>query len=109
MHGRHSHSRWCLAVCKTCVHAENAGHLTQDEDLYICRALVPPLRDYTASETPEFVLVKGCANACIDHYERDEAVYDDFITREVAWDKQYDHPSSIPLHSLLDATSGRLW
>lgn len=109
MNGKHAYSGRCPSVCKTCVHAEDAGHLTREEDLYICRALVPPLRDYAASETPAYVLVNGCAKACLDHYEQDEAVYDNFLQREIDWEEEYDHPSSIPLHSLLDAKGGRLW
>ena len=54
-----------LSICRTCLHAEDAGHLTRDADLYICRELVPPLREYAASTTPEYVLVneEGPAHA----------------------------------------------
>lgn len=97
------------SLCKTCVHAESAGHLTREEDLYICRALIPPLREYAASETAEYVLVNGCALACQEHYERDEALFDDLWQRDMDWEIPRDHPASISWNSLPDGMDGRLW
>ena len=98
-----------LSICRTCVHAEDAGHLTRDADLFICRALVPPLRDYAASNTPEYVLVNGCAPACQEHYERDEAAFDALWREELSWDDSLAHPAVIGWDHLLDSVDGRLW
>lgn len=98
-----------LSICKTCLHAEDAGHLTRDADLYICRVLVPPLREYAASKSPEYVLVNGCAPACLEHYERDEAVFDALMREELAWDDALEHPPVIGWETLLGGMEGRLW
>lgn len=89
-----------LSVCKTCVHAEDAGRLSSEEDLYICRALVPPLRDYAASATAEYVLVNGCAPACKERYERNEAVFDDLWQNDLAWERSLEHPPFISWDAL---------
>ena len=98
-----------LSLCRTCVHAEDAGHLTREEDLFICRALVPPLREYAASVTPEYVLVNGCAPACLEHYERDEALFDSLWRDDPAWDAPLAHPPVIGWDHMLDSVDGRLW
>ena len=98
-----------LSLCRTCIHAEDAGHLTREDDLYICRALVAPLRDYAASETPEYVLVNGCAPACLEHYERDEAVFDALWGEDLAWENALAHPPTLRLDSLQGAMDTRFW
>lgn len=57
-------------ICRTCVHAEWLGALSERGDLYCCDALVRPLREYAASDAALAVLVAGCRTGCADHYEK---------------------------------------
>ena len=98
-----------LSLCKTCIHAERAGHLTREEDLYVCRALIPSLRDYAGSGTPEYILVNGCAPACLEHYERDEAAFDFLWQEDVAWDDALAFPPVIQPESLQYGMQAQLW
>ena len=98
-----------VSLCRTCIHAEDAGHLTREEDLFICRALVAPLRDYVASETPECVLVNGAASACQEHYERDEAVYDALWGEDVGWEDALAFPPTLRPENFQGCMDTRFW
>ena len=94
-------------VCGTCMHAEDAGHVTAERDLYCCGALVGPLREYAAGPSAEYVLVQGCAPACLEHYERDEAASDAFWRDEWPWEDAFAHPPVLYAADLAGVMDGR--